>query len=39
VLIGIFRAVRDRNSEGLPTGEFLDRTPLEELRQLVGRSE
>ncbi|MCZ6569353.1 MAG: hypothetical protein O7B23_04230, partial [Deltaproteobacteria bacterium] len=38
VLIGIFRAVRDHNSEGLPTGEFLDRMPLEELRQLIGRS-
>ena len=38
VLIGIFRAVRDHNPDGLPTGEFLDRTPLEELRQLIGRS-
>jgi sulfite reductase (ferredoxin) len=36
VLVGLFRAVRDHNPEGLPAGEFLHQTPVDELRRLVG---
>ena len=36
VLSGLLRAVRDRNPEGLSAGEFLDRTPVDALRELVG---
>jgi sulfite reductase (ferredoxin) len=36
VLVGLLRAVRDRNPEGLPAGEFLHRTDPERLRALVG---
>ncbi len=36
VLVGLLRAVRDRNPEGLPAGEFLHRTDPERLRGFVG---
>ncbi len=36
VLIGILRAVRDHNPLGLPTGDYLWETPLDELRARVG---
>jgi sulfite reductase (ferredoxin) len=36
VLKGLVRAIRDHNPERLPAGEFLYRTPVEALRQLVG---
>jgi sulfite reductase (ferredoxin) len=36
VLVGIVRAIRDHNPEGLPAGEFLWETPVEDLRRLVG---
>jgi sulfite reductase (ferredoxin) len=36
VLLGLLRAVRDRNPEGLPAGEFLHRTDPERLRAFVG---
>jgi sulfite reductase (ferredoxin) len=35
-LVGLFRAIRDRNAEGLPVGEFLHRTPPERLRGWIG---
>jgi sulfite reductase beta subunit-like hemoprotein len=36
VLIGLLRAIKESNPAGLPAGEFLHRTPREELRALVG---
>ncbi|MBW2279585.1 MAG: NADPH-dependent assimilatory sulfite reductase hemoprotein subunit [Deltaproteobacteria bacterium] len=36
VLIGLLRAVRDENPAGLPAGEYLHETPLDELRVRVG---
>ena len=36
VLIGLLRAIKTRNPDGLPAGEFLHRTPPERLRELVG---
>jgi sulfite reductase (ferredoxin) len=36
VLVGLLRAIRDRNPERLPAGEFLYRTPPEQLRAWVG---
>jgi sulfite reductase (ferredoxin) len=36
VLVGLVRAVRDRNPEGLPAGELLHRTDPERLRAFVG---
>ena len=36
VLIGLLRAIKTQNPEGLPAGEFLHRTPPERLRALVG---
>jgi sulfite reductase (ferredoxin) len=36
VLVALIRAIRDRNPEGLPAGEFLHRTPPERLREWVG---
>jgi sulfite reductase (ferredoxin) len=36
VLVGLLRAVRDRNPEGLPAGEFLHRTDPAQLRAFVG---
>jgi sulfite reductase (ferredoxin) len=36
VLKGIVRAVRDRNPGGLPAGDFLHETSVEELKRLVG---
>ncbi len=36
VLVGIVRAIRDHNPGGLPAGEYLWETPLEELRRVVG---
>jgi sulfite reductase (ferredoxin) len=36
ILQGLVRAIRDYNPEALPAGEFLHRTPNEELRRLVG---
>ncbi len=36
VLVGLLRAVRDQNPEGLPAGEFLQRTDPERLRAFVG---
>jgi sulfite reductase (ferredoxin) len=35
VLKGIVRAIRDHKPEGLPAGEFLHETPVDELRRLV----
>jgi sulfite reductase beta subunit-like hemoprotein len=35
-LVGLLRAIRDRNPQGLPAGEFLHRTPPEQLRGWVG---
>jgi sulfite reductase beta subunit-like hemoprotein len=35
-LVGILRAIRTQNPGNLPAGEFLHRTPPEELRRLVG---
>jgi sulfite reductase (ferredoxin) len=35
-LVGILRAVRDHNEEGLPVGDFLHRTDPERLRAWVG---
>jgi sulfite reductase (ferredoxin) len=31
-LVGLFRAIREHNRDGLPVGEFLHRTPVETLR-------
>lgn len=36
ILKGLVQAIRDSNPEGLPAGEFLHRTPAEELRRLIG---
>jgi sulfite reductase (ferredoxin) len=36
VLLGLLRAIKTRNPERLPAGEFLHRTPPETLRALVG---
>ena len=36
VLIGLLRAIKESNPERLPAGEFLHRTPPEQLRALVG---
>jgi sulfite reductase beta subunit-like hemoprotein len=36
VLVGIVRAIRDHNPAGLPAGDYLFETPVEELRRLVG---
>ena len=36
VLIGLLRAIRDHNPGGLPAGEYLHETPLEQLRERVG---
>jgi sulfite reductase beta subunit-like hemoprotein len=36
VLVGLFRAIRERNAERLPAGEFLHRTPPETLRDWIG---
>ena len=35
-LVGLLRAIRESNPERLPAGEFLHRTPPEQLRKLVG---
>jgi len=35
-LVGLLRAIRTRNPEGLPAGELLHRTPPERLREWVG---
>jgi sulfite reductase (ferredoxin) len=36
ILNGLVRAIREANPEGLPAGEFLYRTPVEQLRRLIG---
>jgi sulfite reductase beta subunit-like hemoprotein len=36
VLVGLLGAIRSRNPESLPAGEFLHRTPPERLREWVG---
>ncbi len=36
ILVGLARAARDHNPEGLPVGDFLHRTPPEQLRAWVG---
>ena len=36
VLIGLVRAIREANPQGLPAGEFLHETPAERLRELIG---
>ena len=38
-LCGILRAVKERNPEGLPAGEFLHRTDPAQLREWAGVSE
>lgn len=38
-LCGILRAIEERNPEGLPAGEFLHRTPPEQLREWIGLAE
>jgi sulfite reductase beta subunit-like hemoprotein len=35
-LVGILRAVRERNTQGLPVGEFLHRTDPAALREWIG---
>jgi sulfite reductase beta subunit-like hemoprotein len=35
-LVGLFRAVRERNTEGLPAGEFLHRADPAALRGWIG---
>ncbi|MBW2315186.1 MAG: NADPH-dependent assimilatory sulfite reductase hemoprotein subunit [Deltaproteobacteria bacterium] len=35
-LVGLFGAIKEHNTEGLPAGEFLDRTPVEQLRSWIG---
>jgi sulfite reductase (ferredoxin) len=35
VLVGLCRAIRDHNPARLPAGDYLERTPLEELRRVV----
>ncbi len=35
-LVGLFRAVKEHNADGLPAGEFLHRTDPEQLRAWVG---
>ncbi|HKJ24988.1 MAG TPA: hypothetical protein VKB65_09220, partial [Myxococcota bacterium] len=35
-LVGLFRAIRDHNTEGLPAGEFLDRADPADLRRWNG---
>jgi sulfite reductase (ferredoxin) len=35
-LVGLFRAVRERNGDGLPVGEFLHRADPAELRSWIG---
>jgi sulfite reductase (ferredoxin) len=35
-LVGLFRAIREHNPDGLPAGEFLHRTDPEQLRRWVG---
>jgi len=39
VLVGLVRAVRDHNPQGLPAGEFLRQSDPAELRRLVGAGE
>jgi sulfite reductase beta subunit-like hemoprotein len=36
VLVGLLRAIRERNPQGLPAGELLQRTPPAQLREWVG---
>jgi sulfite reductase (ferredoxin) len=36
VLRGLVRAILESNPQGLPAGEFLHRTPLDDLRRLIG---
>ena len=36
ILKGIVQAIRDSNPDGLPAGDLLYRTPVEELRRLIG---
>jgi sulfite reductase (ferredoxin) len=36
VLVGLFRAIDERNGDGLPVGEFLHRTAPEDLRGWIG---
>jgi sulfite reductase (ferredoxin) len=36
VLTGLLTAIRDRNPEGLPAGEFLHRTDADQLRSWIG---
>jgi len=36
ILKGTVQAIRDRNPDGLTAGDFLYRTPVEELRRLIG---
>jgi sulfite reductase (ferredoxin) len=36
VLVGLFRAIRERNREGLPAGDFLHRADPAELRRWIG---
>ena len=36
VMLGLLRAIKSHNPERLPAGEFLHRTPPEQLRALVG---
>ena len=35
-LVGLFGAIKEHNSEGLPVGEFLDRTDPAQLRSWIG---
>ncbi|HEV8258569.1 MAG TPA: hypothetical protein VGK75_19920 [Casimicrobiaceae bacterium] len=36
ILKGLVRAIREANPEDLPAGEFLYRTPAEQLSRLIG---
>ena len=36
ILVGLLRAIRDHNPDGLPAGEFLQQTPAEKLIEWIG---
>lgn len=36
ILIGLMRAIRDHNPGSLPAGDYLNETPFERLREIVG---
>ena len=38
-LVGLFGAIKEHNTDGLPAGEFLDRVDLDQLRSWIGLDE